>query len=154
MLARPLAEEAWQRVSLVTAPGEFSVRGDIVDLFAPGVAAPARLEYFGDELETVRVFDPDTQRATATIERLTFAARSRDDEGFAKLIDHFEPSDLVFQVAPDTPLEGHPGADLDALRGGGVELDVRQVEPVAAGAEKLRERIREACEGAQAAFFA
>ncbi|MEO1105575.1 MAG: CarD family transcriptional regulator, partial [Pseudomonadota bacterium] len=44
--------------------GEYAVRGGIVDLFAPGTHAPVRLDFFGDTLETIRPFDPESQRTT------------------------------------------------------------------------------------------
>ena len=50
--------------------GEFAVRGGILDLYAPGEDEPVRLDFFGDTLETIRSFDPATQRSTGT--RKTF----------------------------------------------------------------------------------
>ncbi len=158
-LARRLSDDGWQRVSLVTAPGEFSVRGDIFDLFPPGFAEPVRLDYFGDDLESVRRFDPGTQRATGPVGEVEFSTRARE-AGQATLLDHFGVSDPVFLVEPDDETDlvrlarARPGADLDALRAGDLPLEVRQVEPVASGAEHLRERIMEACAGASRAFFA
>ncbi|MHC4932911.1 MAG: hypothetical protein ACYTGV_12045, partial [Planctomycetota bacterium] len=157
VLTERLASEEWQRVSLVTGPGEFSVRGDILDLFAPGMESAVRLEYFGDELESIRSFDPETQRATGTLGNVEFAARTRELE-FATLIDHFEQQEPVFLVEPDDAARAlvteRPGADLDAMRTGDLLWKVQQVEPVAANVEKLRARIVEACEGTRHAFFA
>ncbi len=42
--------------------GEYAVRGGILDLFAPGMAQPVRLDFFGDQLESIRAFDPESQR--------------------------------------------------------------------------------------------
>ena len=50
------------RASTVREPGEYAVRGGILDLFPPGMAEPVRLDFFGDQLETIRAFDPETQR--------------------------------------------------------------------------------------------
>jgi transcription-repair coupling factor (superfamily II helicase) len=50
-------------VSVVQAPGEFSQRGGILDIFPLGAAFPARIELFGDEVETIREFNPSTQRS-------------------------------------------------------------------------------------------
>ncbi|MHC4937550.1 MAG: transcription-repair coupling factor [Planctomycetota bacterium] len=154
-LADRLAQDEWERVSLVTGPGEFSVRGDIVDLHPPGRDHPVRLEYFGDELEAIRRFDPETQRAQDPIPELEISTRG---DAFGTLLDHFGNDDPVFLVAPDeemVALVGElPGADLDDLRRGERPYEVQQVEPVAAGAEKLRERIVEACEGMERVYFA
>ena len=156
-LARRLADDGWQRVSLVTAPGEFSVRGDIFDLYPPGFAEPLRLDYFGDDLEAVRRFDPETQRATGALPDAEFSTRAKE-AAFATLLHHFGPGDPVFLVEPDEEMaelaRGRPGADLDALRAGDLLLDVRQVEPLASGAEQLRARIVEACDGMDRVLFA
>ena len=54
----------------VMEPGEFAVRGGIVDIFPPGRPEPLRLDFFGDDLEAIRTFDPTTQRSTGTTEAL------------------------------------------------------------------------------------
>ncbi len=156
-LAARLEADGWTRVSLVTAPGDYSARGDVLDLFPPGAESPVRLEYFGDELERIREFDPDTQRAGASIEKLDLAGRAKEAET-GTLLDHFAADEPVFLAEP-TPeearkVERRPGADLDALRGGDLKLRVLQVEPVTAGPEQLRDRIEEACARADHAFFA
>ena len=57
------AEAGYHHVSQVISPGEFSVRGGLVDLFPMGSALPYRLDLFDDEIETIRTFDVDTQRS-------------------------------------------------------------------------------------------
>jgi transcription-repair coupling factor (superfamily II helicase) len=57
------------RTDTVREPGEFAVRGGIVDLYPAGAAQPLRLDFFGDTLETLRSFDPLTQRSTGTLDR-------------------------------------------------------------------------------------
>mgnify|MGYP001283287437 CR=1 FL=1 len=61
-----LERNGYSRASTVMEPGEYAVRGGIVDIFAPDGAEPLRLDLFGDTLETVRLFDPLTQRTTGT----------------------------------------------------------------------------------------
>ena len=63
-LAVYLVDHGYIRTGTVREPGEFAVRGGIVDLFPTGETDPLRLDYFGDELERVRIFDPATQRTT------------------------------------------------------------------------------------------
>jgi len=58
------------RASTVREAGEYAIRGGIVDLFAPGMAEPVRLDFFGDTLESIRAFDPETQRTTAELRAL------------------------------------------------------------------------------------
>ena len=52
----------YNRVSLVEEPGEYSVRGDILDVFSPGEARPVRMEFFDDLVESIRTFSPHSQR--------------------------------------------------------------------------------------------
>ena len=61
-LRAQLVFAGYQHVSQVVAPGEFAIRGGLIDLFPMGSALPYRLDLFGDQLETLRAFDPDTQR--------------------------------------------------------------------------------------------
>ncbi len=57
-----LARDGFERTGTVRETGEFAVRGGILDLFPPGRAEPIRLDFFGDMLESIRSFDPETQR--------------------------------------------------------------------------------------------
>ncbi len=63
-LARTLAQLGYERADLVDGVGQFSVRGGIVDVFPAGAEYPTRIELFGDEIETIRLFDPASQRST------------------------------------------------------------------------------------------
>jgi transcription-repair coupling factor (superfamily II helicase) len=56
--------------SQVMAPGEFAVRGSIIDLYPMGSAAPYRIDLFDDEVESIRVFDPETQRSGDRVQAL------------------------------------------------------------------------------------
>ena len=60
----------YQPVSVVEAPGQFSHRGGILDLFPPAEPFPVRIELFGDQVESIRRFDPATQRSEARLERV------------------------------------------------------------------------------------
>lgn len=63
------ALESWgyHRVPLVEEAGDYSVRGGILDCFPPEMEEPVRMDFFGDEIESIRVFSPDTQRSTKRI---------------------------------------------------------------------------------------
>jgi transcription-repair coupling factor (superfamily II helicase) len=63
-LTRFLGENGYGRSETVMEPGEFAVRGGLVDLFPPGTVEPLRLDLFGDVLEEIRSFDPMSQRST------------------------------------------------------------------------------------------
>jgi transcription-repair coupling factor (superfamily II helicase) len=65
-----LETNGFSRSSTVRDVGEYAVRGGIVDLYAPGAETPVRLDFFGEELETIRSFDPESQRTTAQLRLL------------------------------------------------------------------------------------
>ena len=69
-LRTQLALAGYEHVSQVVKPGEFSVRGGLIDLFPMGASLPYRLDLFGDEVESIRTFDPDSQRSLFPIERV------------------------------------------------------------------------------------
>ncbi len=68
-LAEGLASTGYEHASLVTRVGEFSRRGGIIDLFSPAHPLPVRIEFFGETIESIRSFDPETQRSTAGLEQ-------------------------------------------------------------------------------------
>ncbi len=70
LIAR-LTGAGYSRTSMVEGPGQFSVRGGILDIFSPAADFPVRIEFFGDEVDTMGYFDVDTQRRTENIERIT-----------------------------------------------------------------------------------
>ncbi len=91
-------EWGYERVSLVTRPGDMARRGDILDIFPPGYAKPVRLEFFGDAIEEMRLFDAESQRSLRALDELTLlpvsplaldknglaAARKRCDQLFSE----------------------------------------------------------------------
>ncbi len=65
VVAKKLTAAGYQRVDTTEDPGSFSVRGDLIDVFPPGFDHPIRIEFFGDEIEKIRVFDPEDQKTLA-----------------------------------------------------------------------------------------
>ena len=65
-----LIEAGYASVSQVASPGEFAVRGSLLDVYPMGAAAPLRIDLFDDQIEGIRRFDPDTQRSLETLPRL------------------------------------------------------------------------------------
>ena len=59
-----LSQAGYSRTSMVEGPGQFAVRGGILDIYSPAADRPVRAEFFGDELDTMGFFDPDSQRRT------------------------------------------------------------------------------------------
>ncbi len=66
-LAGRLADAGYERQSVVESRGEFSVRGGIVDVYPPNADAPLRIDFFGEEIESIREFDASTQRSTTDL---------------------------------------------------------------------------------------
>ena len=66
-----LFEYQFKRVDFVTEPGEFSVRGGIVDVFSFSHDEPYRIEFFGDEVESIRTFDVETQLSTEKVKKIS-----------------------------------------------------------------------------------
>ena len=75
-LARRLSANGFSRASTVREAGEFAVRGGLLDLFPPGAPEPLRLDFFGDTLESIRAFDPESQRTTAQRQSVELTAAS------------------------------------------------------------------------------
>jgi transcription-repair coupling factor (superfamily II helicase) len=76
VLARQLATQGYERTSLVETEGQWSRRGDIIDIFPVAAELPIRLEWFGDELDKLREFDPVSQRSLDNIPQLTLTPTS------------------------------------------------------------------------------
>jgi transcription-repair coupling factor (superfamily II helicase) len=69
-LLRSWVALGYENVNIVTASGQFARRGGILDLWPPAEPQPVRIEFFGDEIETLRRFDPATQRTVQPLEKL------------------------------------------------------------------------------------
>ena len=103
-----LSVNGYVRVSVVRERGEFAVRGGIIDLYPPTHAEPLRLDLFGDVLEQLRTFDPETQRSTGGLKRATLSPVSEilfSDETLAgfreRYLETFGPpsGDMMFEAA-------------------------------------------------------
>jgi len=68
---KKLIQAGYHLVDTVYDHGEFAVRGSIIDIYASGQDAPIRIDLFDDEIETLKFFDPETQRTTQTLEQFT-----------------------------------------------------------------------------------
>jgi transcription-repair coupling factor (superfamily II helicase) len=71
-----LATMGFSPVSTVAEPGDYALRGGIVDIFPPGRGGPVRLDFFGDTLDGIRRFDPETQKTTGKLQSVEFAPMS------------------------------------------------------------------------------
>ncbi len=123
-LRRRLYAAGLEPAPLVSAPGEVSFRGDIVDLFPYGAEQPVRLELFDDEIESLRAFDPETQRSTGELLEVALpeapTVRQADSLQRFGALDHFGEPPLVVRIDPVglelTPADERTKARLLALR--------------------------------------
>ncbi len=70
MLVEHLLSVGYTRVDVVEMPGQVTIRGGIVDVYGPEMERPVRVDFFGDEIESIRRFDPDTQRSSNAVEHV------------------------------------------------------------------------------------
>uniref|UniRef100_E6PWV8 Transcription-repair coupling factor n=1 Tax=mine drainage metagenome TaxID=410659 RepID=E6PWV8_9ZZZZ len=68
MVVEHLASVGYEQVDLVEMPGQFARRGGILDVYSPEADRPVRVDFFGDEIESIRKFDPETQRSATVLE--------------------------------------------------------------------------------------
>ncbi len=111
-LGQTLARLGYERVSSVESEGQWTRRGDIIDLFPVASELPVRLELFGDELEKLREFDPSTQRSLDALEELMLTPTSFAPLIRSALVDRgVDLSTLLSdqdqeQFAEEQPIEG------------------------------------------------
>ena len=87
VLARDLNAMGYNRVSSVMESGDFAQRGDIFDIYPSGAAEPVRMDFFGDEIEQIRAFDPLTQRSSGKPAEVTLDPASEallDEDSIAR----------------------------------------------------------------------
>ncbi|MFZ5774728.1 MAG: transcription-repair coupling factor [Thermodesulfobacteriota bacterium] len=93
-LSATLAAAGYEAASLVQSAGEYSVRGGILDVFPPGFALPVRLDFFGDTVESIRTFDPISQRSVGELAEVVLLPASDilfppDQAGLKRLLERF-----------------------------------------------------------------
>src|SRR4051812_43670591 len=107
------------RASTVREPGDYALRGGIIDLYPPGMAEPVRLDFFGDTLETIRSFHPESQRTTDQLRaldlvpvagfQLTTEAIRRFRTGYVEAFGAPVPDDLLYHAVSEG--RRHPGME-------------------------------------------
>lgn len=114
-----LETNGFTRSPTVRDTGEYAVRGGIVDLYAPGLAEPVRLDFFGDTLESIRAFDAETQRTTHQLRsldlvpmseaRLTTETIRRFRQGYMKAFGAATRDDTLYEAVSEG--RRHPGLE-------------------------------------------
>ena len=140
-LLRSWAEIGYQRVNTVLEPGQFSSRGGILDIWATAETMPVRLDFFGDEIETIRKFDPASQR---TIEKLDSILITPAREYIAVGMDG-NPPDTELSEFHIPLLHQQPASLLDYLPQKAIVLidDLSIVESMSAEVEEQAVKFRQ-----------
>lgn len=118
-LKNQLVALGYERVGQVEMPGQFSVRGGIVDIYCLTEENPWRIELWGDEIDSIRSFDPESQRSLENLEELTIypAVEHIGDNDMVSFLDYFpEERTIIFLDEPNRLTE----------KGGAVEEEYRQ----------------------------
>ena len=113
ILLELLEAAGYERVETVMEVGQWSVRGGIVDIFSPTHGRPVRAEFVGDEVESLRIFDPTTQRSIAPLRELTVLPLGAKDATPVTLADYLPPGTLVVLEDPamlEAPPDDAPSA--------------------------------------------
>ncbi|MFI4989143.1 MAG: transcription-repair coupling factor, partial [Alphaproteobacteria bacterium] len=158
--SRFVLSNGYRRAETVREPGEYALRGGIVDIFPPGTVEPVRLDLFGDEVERIRGFDPLSQRTTGTYDSIQLKAMSElllDEEavqrfrmGYRELFGAVRESDPLYEAI--SAGRAHIGMEhwlplfyerldtlLDYLPDAGVTFDHQAEEAIATRLETIRE---------------
>ncbi|NLY00854.1 MAG: transcription-repair coupling factor [Rhodopirellula sp.] len=99
-LARWLVEGGFHRSPAVELPGEFSLRGGIMDVFAVDGEEPVRIEWFGDQIESIRRFDVATQRSLETLDRVEITMFNSSASNQGHLAEYLPPQSWFLLVEP------------------------------------------------------
>jgi transcription-repair coupling factor (superfamily II helicase) len=169
LLIEAFERSGYERVSTVVEVGQWSARGGIVDVFSPTHGAPARLEFFGDDIESIRLFDPTTQRSAQPIDELLVLPLETPADDARSLLDYLpgaaavilDAPELLDDVVEESPtsvplrerLGGRQRVELETIGGAGAPagesearelvLDTRAVEPFTGRFAELAEALSE-----------
>ena len=117
-LAKWLAENGLAGTPAVELPGEFSVRGGIVNVFAPDWEWPVRVEFFGDEIESIRRFEISSQRSLQSLEAVNVTIVGAGSADHAHLADYLPPQSWFLLLEPmDLEHEGRQYVERGEGRG-------------------------------------
>ena len=156
-----LIEHGYHNAQTVMEPGEFAKRGGLVDIFPTGAGEPVRLDFFGDEVESIRRFDPASQRTTGELKELSLRpvsevplnenAISRFRTGYRALFGAVTKEDPLYEAVSEArrhigmehwlPLfyDGRLDTILDYMPKAAVLLDHQSADAVEARLELVEE---------------
>ena len=134
-LRKHLAETGYRAASVTESPGEFTSRGGILDIFTPSMDEPVRIEFFDDEVDSIRTFDSQTQRSSGSLSEVTIVPaaefmpdNSEKEKAFASIMKEYDRMIRRFKkehAHPDVSdgridlVESHRGRIKDMFSQGG-----------------------------------
>ncbi|MDX2258131.1 MAG: transcription-repair coupling factor [Hyphomicrobiaceae bacterium] len=173
-LIKRLGQAGFVRTGTVMEPGEYAVRGGILDLYPPGRGTPIRLDFFGDTLESIKSFDAETQRTLKTLQKAVLMpisevafgeeATSRFRTRYVELFGGATGDDPLYEAV--SAGSRHPGEEhwlalfhdkletlLDYCAGAVVSFDERAEEAVRLRFDQIEEHYRARVEAREVATF-
>ena len=173
-LIERLSFAGYTRSGTVMEPGEFAVRGSLVDLFPPGRNTPVRLDFFDDTLESIKSFDPETQRTVRIVQKLALmpvtelafgdAAESRFRQSYVAAFGAVTAEDPLYEAV--SAGRRYPGMEhwlplfhdhldtlLDYAPGAALSFDHLAAEAVTARLEQVREHYDARVQSLETASF-
>jgi transcription-repair coupling factor (superfamily II helicase) len=163
LLLESLEKAGYERVDTVVEVGQWSARGGIVDVFSPMHPSPARVELFGDDVESIRLFDPTTQRSTDALDELLvlpLAAVADTDDHTTRLLQYLpagapvilDAPRLLEETSPEAPgrrplaelIAGRPRLELELITGDSpdVALEALSVDGFSGKFDRLVDEVR------------
>lgn len=106
-LMEQLVDQNYEAVEFVSTPGEYALRGGIMDVYPFSGELPVRLEFFGDEIESIREFDPDSQRSVAFLNEARFVPSAAFEKNGSKenLFSYLPDNAIILVEQPDLVLQ-------------------------------------------------
>ena len=113
-----LGINGFERVDFVGAPGQFALRGSLIDIFSYASSEPYRISFWGDEIEEIRVFDPNTQisKDQASSASIVSSMLSEDTEGGRSILEILPPDTVVWLDSSDVYREKEFFAGFSSFR--------------------------------------
>ncbi len=135
-LLNAFSSAGYERVVQVTTRGQFAVRGGIVDIFSWQTALPLRIEFFGDEIESLREFDLNTQTSVHTREEASILLSADDTSGH--VLDYIAENALVIELEPENSpdLGVKPHIEISEAWNGGTRYNASPARTASQDAQK------------------
>ncbi len=144
-----LFEYQFRRVDFVTEPGEFSVRGGIVDVFSFSHDEPYRIEFFGDEVDSIRTFDVETQLSTEQVKKINIIPNVENkflEENRESFLKYIASKTVIFTKNADllfSRIDDFFGKAKDAFKSLSQEIKHASPEELFCNSELLKRQLLE-----------